>query len=115
MDEKLLKIFQTYGLDVITDPSDPRFVKGTSYNPQKILSEVIVEKPTIVVVGPVANISSRKLAAQAMKLLFERDLGSKYKGRRTTKSGRYPGRDSVRREKSISHKASLKISHKTDG
>jgi len=40
MDEKFIKILDSYGLEVITDINDPRFIKDTKFNAKKLISEI---------------------------------------------------------------------------
>jgi DNA-binding protein HU-beta len=40
MDKKLLQILDSYGLEVITDVNNPRFVKETKFDAKKLISEI---------------------------------------------------------------------------
>ena len=40
MDEKLLEILDSYGLEIIKEPDDPRFAKGIKFNSKSLASEI---------------------------------------------------------------------------
>ena len=46
MDKKLLEILDSYGLEIITNPDAPRFIKGTGYNSKRLISEIITNPKT---------------------------------------------------------------------